>query len=67
MHCLRSKFDQHEDLKEKLLQTGDLYLAEENTWGDKYWGTVNGEGKNRLGNLLMQLRFIYQQERLSNL
>ena len=67
MYCLRSKFDQHEELKEKLLQTGDLYLAEENTWGDKYWGTVKGEGKNKLGNLLMQLRFIYQQEKLSNL
>lgn len=43
-------------LRQKLLDTGDAYLEEGNTWGDRYWGTVNGEGKNMLGKLLMQVR-----------
>lgn len=43
-------------LRQKLLDTGDAYLEEGNTWGDKYWGTVKGEGKNMLGKLLMQVR-----------
>ena len=58
-YCLRSKFDQNPELKEKLIQTGDLHLEESNTWGDKYWGTVNGEGQNNLGKLLMKIRDEY--------
>ena len=30
-----AKFSQNEDLREKLLATGDQYLEEGNTWGDK--------------------------------
>ena len=51
-----AKFSQNEDLKEKLLETGDAYLEEGNTWGDKTWGTVGGEGKNLLGQILMDIR-----------
>lgn len=43
-------------LKRKLLDTGDAYLEETNTWGDKYWGVCNGEGDNNLGKLLMEIR-----------
>ena len=51
-----AKFTQNEDLKEKLLATGDEYLEEGNNWGDRIWGTVNGEGENRLGKILMKVR-----------
>ena len=40
----------------KVLATGDAYLEEGNTWGDRIWGTVNGSGANRLGFILMQIR-----------
>ena len=53
--CL-AKFSQNEDLKAKLLATGDEYLEEGNTWGDRIWGTVNGVGENHLGKTLMRVR-----------
>lgn len=46
----------HEELKEKLLLTGECALEEGNTWGDKVWGTVDGEGENKLGKILMKIR-----------
>lgn len=58
--CL-AKFSQNEELKERLLATGDEYLEEGNTWGDRIWGTVNGRGQNNLGKILMRVR-----EELSN-
>lgn len=48
-----AKFTQNEDLKQQLLATGDKYLEEGNTWGDRIWGTVNGQGQNMLGKILM--------------
>lgn len=53
-----SKFEQHPDLLQKLLDTGDAHLEEGNTWGDRTWGTVKGKGKNQLGNILMYIRYI---------
>lgn len=53
--CL-AKFLENPDLKENLLDTGDEYLEEGNTCGDKIWGTVNGEGENNLGKILMEVR-----------
>lgn len=50
------KFSQNDDLRKKLLATGDAVLVEENDWGDKIWGTVNGEGRNELGKILMAYR-----------
>ena len=52
----KAKFTQNEDLKEKLLATGNDLLEEGNTWGDKTWGTVDGVGENRLGKILMRIR-----------
>lgn len=52
---LMAKFTQHADLREKLLGLEGYYLEESNHWGDRYWG-VDGTGKNRLGELLMELR-----------
>jgi ribA/ribD-fused uncharacterized protein len=53
---VRAKFAQNPDLARKLLDTQDAYLEEGNTWGDTYWGTCQGKGKNMLGKILMQVR-----------
>lgn len=56
LDALRAKFTQHADLRELLLGTGDARLVE-HTANDAYWGDGgDGSGKNRLGQLLMQLR-----------
>lgn len=53
---LRAKFEQHPDLREQLLGSGDRILVE-HTRNDSYWGDGgDGTGKNRLGHLLMQVR-----------
>lgn len=56
LNIVRAKFSQNDDLKVKLLATGDSQLEEGNTWGDTTWGTVNGQGANLLGKILMQVR-----------
>ena len=53
---VKDKFSQNKDLKQKLIATGDEYLEEGNTWGDRIWGTVNGKGQNNLGKILMRVR-----------
>ena len=60
---VRAKFSQNEELAKKLLATNDEYLIEGNTWGDRFWGTVNGEGRNQLGIILMQVRDELRAER----
>lgn len=47
-------------LRADLLATGDVELMEGNRWGDKFWGVCNGEGKNKLGQLLMVVRQLYR-------
>jgi len=56
-HLVKNKFS-HPDLGRRLLETGDAYLVEGNTWGDKFWGveTDSGEGENHLGMILMRVR-----------
>lgn len=58
---LRCKFS-YPEMKEKLLATGNAHLEEGNTWGDKFWGTVDGVGENMLGKLLMKIRKELQNE-----
>lgn len=53
---LRLKFAPGSALACELLATGNAVLVEGNTWGDKFWGVCNGEGRNMLGVLLMGLR-----------
>lgn len=53
---VKAKFSQNEELKNKLIATGDEHLEEGNTWGDRIWGTVNGKGQNNLGKILMRVR-----------
>ena len=52
---LRLKFADPE-LGQRLLGTGAAELIEGNSWGDRFWGVCQGEGENRLGRILMQLR-----------
>ncbi len=58
--CMREvvfqKFQQHSDLRIKLMQTGHALLVEGNTWGDKFWGRCEGKGFNILGGILMEVR-----------
>lgn len=50
------KFNQHEKLRKKLLNTGDATLIESSPY-DSYWGEGRDkQGLNMLGQLLMQLR-----------
>ena len=55
---VRNKFNQHEDLKKKLIATGNTILEEGNTWNDTFWGISlkTGIGCNHLGKILMDLR-----------
>ena len=50
------KFSQSEELKKKLLDTGDQELIEGNYWNDTFWGVCEGKGQNHLGKILMQIR-----------
>ena len=52
----RAKFTQNEELKKKLIDTGDATLIEGNTWNDTFWGVCNGVGENNLGKILMKIR-----------
>ncbi|WP_299165347.1 NADAR family protein [uncultured Tateyamaria sp.] len=65
---LRAKFAQHEDLMKTLLETGEARLVESATVDNpvnRLWGEVNGEGKNTLGIMLMELRAELQKEQNS--
>lgn len=55
---VRAKFTQNEDLRRLLLDTGSAELEEGNTWNDSFWGVSlrNGQGRNHLGKILMQVR-----------
>ena len=54
--AVRAKFEQHDDLRRALLDTGDARLVE-HTESDSYWGDGgDGSGRNRLGEILMELR-----------
>ena len=52
-------------LQDMLLNTGDAYLVEGNSWHDNYWGICllkscprcdDKKGRNKLGVFLMELR-----------
>lgn len=63
---LHAKFTQHPDLLDLLLSTGDARLIETATVDNevnRLWGEVNGQGRNMLGELLMELRARLRSER----
>lgn len=56
LEVLRSKVNQHEYVRRKLLATGDRILVE-NSWRDDVWGWgPNRDGQNLLGKLWMEIR-----------
>ena len=62
------KFAENEDLKQKLLSTGNEYIEEGNWWGDTYWGVCTNKkydhvGENYLGKILMEVRQMLQNEK----
>jgi len=52
---VKEKF-QNPFLKFMLINTGNSSLINENSWGDRFWGTVNGVGENWLGRILQEVR-----------
>jgi len=57
-----SKFNHNEDLRKKLLGTGDEIIIEGNTWHDNFWGKCfckkceHITGENNLGKILERVR-----------
>ena len=61
--ALIAKFTKYPHLKRHLLSTGDRKLVEHSPY-DSYWGDgPDGNGQNRLGELLMRLRSAFRGER----
>ncbi len=51
-----AKFEQHADIRERLLSTGEATIVE-HTANDDYWGDGgDGSGRNMLGRILMRVR-----------
>lgn len=61
---VRAKFTQNEDLKWRLIGTGDACIEEGNTWHDTCWGVdaKTGIGQNHLGRILMKIRDELQEK-----
>ena len=57
LYAQREKY-KRDDLRQKLILTGDCHLEEGNWWGDRYWGVdiKTREGENILGRLIMLVR-----------
>lgn len=53
---LQRKFVPDSKLAKQLVATHPAELVEGNTWGDIFWGRVDGQGQNKLGFLLMRWR-----------
>jgi len=62
-NLLTQKFSD-ERYRSLLLATGNTYIIEGNTWGDRFWGVdlYSGEGQNILGHLIMEIRHSIQVE-----
>jgi ribA/ribD-fused uncharacterized protein len=52
---IRKKFE-NPFIRYRLKETNKRPLINENRWNDKFWGVVNGEGKNWLGRILEEVR-----------
>ena len=54
-NILLKKFS-NENLKKKLISTGDAELINNDSYNDEFYGVHYGNGENILGKLLMQIR-----------
>ena len=53
---LRAKLDQHQEVRDALIRSGDEAIAEDSPV-DAFWGRgKDGKGKNQLGKLWMKIR-----------
>lgn len=53
---IQAKIEQHDEVRQALLSTGDEEIAEINP-NDSFWGSgQDGKGQNQAGKILMQLR-----------
>lgn len=64
---IAQKFSNYnQQLKDKLIQTGDVELVEGNWWRDTFWGVYITEdkriGENNLGKILMNRRALLKSE-----
>jgi ribA/ribD-fused uncharacterized protein len=61
---LEQKFMCNSEMRDRLLDTGDALIVEDNTWGDRFWGVCDGEGENHLGRIIMSIRdrYVYKPE-----
>ena len=60
--AVEAKFRQHDDLRVRLLATGDAELIE-HTENDDFWGDGgDGKGRNELGRILMAVRKVLREE-----
>ena len=54
--AVKCKVEQHQDVRELLISTGDAKIVE-HTANDSYWGNGgDGSGANHLGRILMRIR-----------
>ena len=59
LYGIRYKFSEHNpELRQMLIDTGDIYIQEGNNWNDTFWGVnmKTGEGGNNLGKIIMKVR-----------
>ena len=61
---IKIKFAPNTILGERLIVTEEQFLVEGNSWGDRFWGVCNGDGRNILGHLLMERRAFLQSNAL---
>jgi ribA/ribD-fused uncharacterized protein len=62
MHILAWKFHPDAGMHFALKSTDDAKLVEGNWLGDTYWGVCKGEGQNKLGECLMRIRELLQND-----
>jgi ribA/ribD-fused uncharacterized protein len=57
-----AKFEQNPELATLLDATYGEELVEGNDWNDMYWGQVDGQGANHLGQILMWVREVLRDD-----
>ena len=62
---VKCKFEQYPDLADKLIKITEP-IVEHNDWNDTYWGVCNGNGQNKLGQILAEIREILIVEKAIN-